>query len=109
MAIRGQSLSTEDKLFGTAIMIGFGLGAIGLVVVLLKKMGLVDTKSAEMVELDGIELPSLPYADMAMTNAMMRPDTNVMLNHLYGGVPDPSPSGLIDYITGTPSFLQGAN
>ncbi len=92
--MKGQPLSIDDKIFGTAIMIGFGLGAIGLVVVLLKKMGLVDTKSAEMVELDGVDFPALPYADMAMTNAMMRPNTNVVLNHLYGGVPNPSPSGL---------------
>ena len=106
--MKGQPLSTDDKIFGTVMMLAIGIGVVVGVGHLLQKVGLMSSKSAEMVELDGVELPSLPYADMAMTNAMMRPDTNVLLNHLYGGVPNPSPAGLIDYITGTPPFLQGS-
>lgn len=64
--------------------------------------------AAETLEIDGVSTPALPFASMAMTNAQERSDANIVLNHLYGGVPDPSPSGMIDYITGTPSFLQGA-
>jgi len=60
-----------------------------------------------MMDIDGVATRPLPFANMAMTNAQERAVANVELNHLYGGVPDPSPSGLIDYITGTPSFLQG--
>jgi hypothetical protein len=113
MATSGQPLSTDDKIFGTIMMGAVGIGLIVAVYQGVKYIGgvtgLAAEKSAEMVELDGVELPALPYADTAMTNAMERPVTNVMLNHLYGGVPDPSPSGLIDYITGTPSYLQGGN
>ena len=69
----------------------------------------VDSRmAAETLEIDGVSAPALPFASMAMTNAQERSDANIVLNHLYGGVPDPSPSGMIDYITGTPSFLQGA-
>ena len=64
--------------------------------------------AAETLEIDGVSTPALPFASMAMTNAQERSDANIVLNHLYGGVPDPSPSGMIDYITVTPSFLQGA-
>ncbi len=86
-----------------------GLGVLLGVGMLVQRFMGGDTKAADTVEIDGVELPALPYADVAMTNAMERPVTNVVLNHLYGGVPNPSPSGLIDYITGTPSYLQGGN
>lgn len=107
--MKGQPLSTDDKIFGAVMM-----GALGIAVGVIAYQGIKYVTGgavfgADMVELDGVELPALPYADTAMTNAMERPVTNVMLNHLYGGVPDPSPSGLIDYITGTPSYLQGGN
>ena len=106
LATKGQPLSKDDKIFGTVMVLGLGL--VGLVGVLhiAKKMGMVDNKSAEI---DGVNFAPLPFADMAMTNAMMRPDTNVLLNQLYGGVPNPSASGLIDYITGTPTYLREAN
>ena len=56
-------------------------------------------------------LDPLPFGDMAMTNAQERSVLPMLhLNHLYGGVPDPSPSGMIDYhYRHTLRFLQGAN
>ena len=86
-------------------LVGLGLAAF----VVYKVMTPAESKSAEMMEIDGVATRALPFANMAMTNAQERSVANVELNHLYGGVPDPSPSGMIDYITGTPSFLQGAN
>ncbi len=86
-------------------VVGLGIAAF----VIYKVVTPSESKSAEMMDIDGVATRPLPFANMAMTNAQERAVANVELNHLYGGVPDPSPSGLIDYITGTPSFLQGAN
>jgi len=107
--MKGQPLSTDDKIFGAVMMGALAIAVVGIAYQGIKYVTGGAVFGSEMVELDGVALPALPYADMAMTNAMERPVTNVMLNHLYGGVPDPSPSGLIDYITGTPSYLQGGN
>tara|TARA_R110001592_G_scaffold178453_2_gene419445 strand:+ start:30747 stop:31013 length:267 start_codon:yes stop_codon:yes gene_type:complete len=85
-------------------VVGLGIAAFVVYKVLMPS----ESKSAEMLEIDGVATRPLPFADMAMTNAQERTVANVELNHLYGGVPDPSESGLIDYIIGTPSFLQGA-
>jgi len=87
------------------VMSVVGLGIA--VFVIYKVVTPSESKSAEMMDIDGVATRPLPFANMAMTNAQERAVANVELNHLYGGVPDPSPSGLIDYITGTPSFLQG--
>ena len=85
-------------------VVGLGIAAFVVYKVLMPS----ESKSAEMMEIDGVATRPLPFADMAMTNAQERTVANTELNHLYGGVPDPSESGLIDYIIGTPSFLQGA-
>lgn len=107
--MKGQPLSTDDKIFGTVMMLAIGIGVVVGVGHLLKKVGSTSSKSAEMMEIDGVATRPLPFADMAMTNAQERTVANIELNHLYGGVPNPSESGLIDYITGTPAFLQGSN
>ena len=114
MAMKGQPLSTDDKIFGSIFMGVIGIGALVVAYQGVKYVaGVVglasESKSAEMLDIDGVATRPLPFANMAMTNAQERSTANVTLNHLYGGVPNPSPSGMIDYLTGTPSFLQGAN
>lgn len=90
-------------------LVGLGIAAFVVYKVMTPADDEVDSRmAAEMMEIDGVSTRALPFSDMAMTNAQERSVANVELNHLYGGVPNPSPSGMIDYITGTPSFLQGA-
>lgn len=50
------------------------------------------------------EIAELPFRDVAVHNMQLRQDANIELNHLYGGVPDPTPINIIRLITGTPSY-----
>lgn len=50
------------------------------------------------------EIMELPFRDVAVHNMQLRQDANIELNHLYGGVPDPTPINIIRLITGTPSY-----
>lgn len=50
------------------------------------------------------EIAELPFRDVAVHNMQLRQDANVELNHLYGGVPNPTPVNIIKMITGTPVY-----
>ncbi len=64
-----------------------------------------DSMSAEVIKVPQEALvTSIPFREVAVTNMTMRQNANIELNHLYGGVPDPTPINLIEMITGTPSF-----
>ena len=96
MAMKGQPLSTDDKIFGSVFMGVIGIGALVVAYQGVKYVaGVVglasESKSAEMLDIDGVATRPLPFGDVAMTNAQERSTANVTLNHLYGGVPDPSP------------------
>ena len=58
-----------------------------------------ESKSAEFAVISPI-----PYREEAIANMTTRQDTNVELNHLYGGVPNPTPINIIRLVTGTPSY-----
>ena len=57
-----------------------------------------DGLGAETVE-------ELPYSDVVVDNAMERSRANEMLNHKYGGVPNPQPTDFLRMITGTPPYI----
>ena len=64
-----------------------------------------DSMSAEVIKVPQEALvTSIPFREVAVTNMTMRQNANVELNHLYGGVPDPTPINLIEMSTGTPSY-----
>ncbi len=43
---------------------------------------------------------SLPFADTVVRNMELRPESNAILNQLYGGVPPVTISDMSSYITG---------
>jgi hypothetical protein len=50
-------------------------------------------------------IEELPYSDVVVDNAMERTRANEMLNHDFGGVPNPQPTEMLRLITGTPPYL----
>ena len=43
---------------------------------------------------------TLPFADTVVRNMEARPEANILLNQLYGGVPPVTVSDMTSYITG---------
>ena len=54
---------------------------------------------------DFVVIPPIPYREEAIANATSRQNSNIELNHLYGGVPNPTPINIIRLVTGTPSYV----
>ena len=66
-----------------------------------------DSMSAEIIKVPQDALvTSIPFREVAVDNMTLRQNVNVELNHLYGGVPNPTPINLIEMITGTPSYEE---
>lgn len=66
-----------------------------------------DSMSAEVIKVPQDALvTSIPFRDVFITNATMRQNANIELNHLYGGVPNPTAINIIKMITGTPSYEE---
>lgn len=60
-----------------------------------------DSMSAEVIKVPQDALvTSIPFREVAVDNMTLRQNANVELNHLYGGVPNPTPINLIKMITG---------
>lgn len=60
-----------------------------------------DSMSAEIIKVPQDALvTSIPFREVAVDNMTLRQNVNVELNHLYGGVPNPTPINLIKMITG---------
>ncbi len=60
-----------------------------------------DSMSAEVIKVPQDALvTSIPFREVAVDNMTLRQNVNVELNHLYGGVPNPTPINLIKMITG---------
>lgn len=88
-----KELSTGDWVFGGVMLTALALVGVSTVAMFLK-----DKFSSEgFIE--------LPYSDVVVDNALERTRANVQLNHLYGGVPDPTPNNFVKMITGTPPYL----
>jgi len=51
-------------------------------------------------------ITSIPFQDVFVSNVTLRQDANIELNHLYGGVPNPTAINIIKMITGTPSYEE---
>jgi|TARA_R110000765_G_scaffold370808_2_gene461024 hypothetical protein len=80
----------------TIAVIGYAIGSM-----LRKDM------SAETIRVPQKSLvTSLAFQDIAVANMTMRQNVNTELNHLYGGVPNPTAINIIKMITGTPSFEE---
>jgi hypothetical protein len=76
--------------FATIAVIGLAIGSY------LKS----ESKSAEFAVIS-----SIPYREEAIMNMTARQNSNIELNHLYGGVPNPTPINIIRLVTGTPSYV----
>ena len=60
-----------------------------------------DSMSAEVIKVPQDALvTSIPFREVAVDNMTLRQNVKVELNHLYGGVPNPTPINLIKMITG---------
>ena len=63
--------------------------------------------SAEVIKVPQDALvTSIPFREVAVDSMTLRQNANIELNHLYGGVPNPTPINLIEMITGTPSYEE---
>jgi hypothetical protein len=59
----------------------------------------------ETKKLSSETIEELPYSNVVVDNAMERTRANEMLNHDFGGVPNPRPTELLRLITGTPPYI----
>lgn len=89
----------NSNYLGIATIAVIGI-AIGLMV---KKVDM----SAEIIRVPQESLvTSIPFRDVFVSNVTMRQNANIELNHLYGGVPNPTAINIIKMITGTPSYEE---
>ena len=79
------------------------IAVIGIAIGSMVKKGM----SAETIRVPQESLvTSIPFRDVFISNATQRQNVNTELNHLYGGVPNPTAINIIKMITGTPSFEE---
>ena len=79
------------------------IAVIGIAIGSMVKKGM----SAETIRVPQESLvTSLAFQDIAVANMTMRQNVNTELNHLYGGVPNPTAINIIKMITVTPSFEE---
>jgi hypothetical protein len=79
------------------------VAVIGIAIGSMVKKGM----SAETIRVPQESLvTSIPFREVAVSNMTMRQNANIELNHLYGGVPNPTAINIIKMITGTPFYEE---
>jgi hypothetical protein len=83
-----------------------GIATIAIIGIAIGSMLKKDMSAETIIVPQDALVTSIPFRDVFITNSTMRQNANIELNHLYGGVPNPTPINLIKMITGTPSFEE---
>jgi|TARA_R110002020_G_scaffold418277_1_gene627524 hypothetical protein len=91
-----------SKIIDGAITI-LSLGAVAYGIYMIFHSG--EVKEAPSGTVDNFQQASfdertLPFADTVVRNMEARPEANILLNQLYGGVPPVTVSDMTSYITG---------